>query len=223
MNLHIFIIQVGTGIIVITFLVALLFRKKEKPGYFKYIFLFILSGLSLSLNTINSNYYNWRKNYQLGIFIEEILIIIQTVLIGLFFWEILKKSQYKKSISLLLSISISSQLLLVILVHTAKIEIRHSMFAASTYIILSLLYFKNLVSNNPTVILRKSSSFWVVLGIFFSACITIPILSLVPFIPKQEEYHNIRNLIFSFCNISAIIQYLLIIKAFICLKHPQTS
>ncbi len=221
MNLHIFIIQVGTGIIVITFLVALLFRKKEKPGYFKYIFLFVLCGLCLSLNTFYSNYYAWLANFKIGILIEEILLTIQSIFLGLFYFSLLRNSGFGFNIRLAIIISAILQLSVIAFVHIAKIEIRQNILASSTTLILSLFYFKDLMSNKPTVILKWSPSFWMVMGSFFSSCITIPILSLIPFLPKESEYSDIRNLLFAFNNISFVTQYLLIIKSYLCLRHQQ--
>ncbi len=221
MNLHILIIQVGTGIIVITFLVALLFRKKEKPGYFKYIFLFVLCGLGLSLNTFYSNYYAWLANFKIGILIEEILLTIQSIFLGLFYFSLLRNSGFGFNIRLAIIISAILQLSVIAFVHIAKIEIRQNILASSTTLILSLFYFKDLMSNKPTVILKWSPSFWMVMGSFFSSCITIPILSLIPFLPKESEYSDIRNLLFAFNNISFATQYLLIIKSYLCLRHQQ--
>ena len=60
MKLHDIIVLLGTAVIVICFFTALIFLKKAKPAYYKYIFGFIIMGLLLSVNTIASNNYTWR-------------------------------------------------------------------------------------------------------------------------------------------------------------------
>jgi hypothetical protein len=221
LKLHNLVILFGTCIIGVAFFVALAFVKKEKPFYYNYIFAFILSGLLMSTNTIASNNYTWRDNLKIGIAIEQILSIFQSLMLGLFFIEILKKSEFVKKIKVLLFLSIIIQIAQIIVVHWANIEIRPRVITNSILLIFSFFYLKDLMNNKPTLVLLDLSTFWLVMGIFFSSCIGLPVNSLTPFIPQNQEYINIRSQIFSLFNMSVIVHYLFIIKSYLCLKHPQ--
>ncbi len=221
MKLHSFIVLLGTAIILITFFTALAFAKKEKPHYYRYIFAFITLGLLLSVNTIASNNYIWRYGLKIRILIEQVLILFQLAMLGLFFLEALKSSKFIKKIKWLLFLSVFIQTGLIIFVQLTNTEIRSTNVPNLILLIFCSFYLTDIMNNRPTVILVKSSSFWLVMGIFFSACIGFPIGSLIPFVSKAPEYSNLRFQIFSIYNMSLIVMYLFIIKSYVCLKHPQ--
>ena len=225
MNLHILIIQLGTGIIVITFLVALLFRKKEKPGYFKYIEVFIFLGLLISLNslTLGLKYVGSEEKINLvPAFIQELLIISQYLCLYHFIYALIKKTEFLGKIRTLMRLSIILFLLLLFISFWLKIDIRPS--AVGGLFILGYCYFyvKDLMSNKPTLELLKSPEFWITSGIFFYATISTPVTALVRLIPKDLNYINIRMQLFAVFNVSSILLYLSIIKGYICLKHQQS-
>lgn len=221
MKLYNFIVLFGTGIILLSFFVSLAFTKKEKPVYFRYISLFLLVGLVLSINTISNNNNAWSLNKKFSIFIEQILFLFQTILLSLFFTEILKNSKFLKTLKLLLFSTILIHFTLLIVVLTRNIEIRPILVLNLFLLVQCFFYLKDLMINKPTLILVKSSAFWIVMGIFFSSSISFPVNSLIPFIPKNQEYINLRFQIFSSNNMSLIVLYLFIIKSYLCLKHPQ--
>lgn len=221
MKLSYFIVLLGTCIIVITFFIALKFVKKDKPRYFDYIFIYVIMGILLSLNTIINKNDIWFSNRKIFILIEQLIFLFQSVMLGLICLEILKKSTFKNKIIWLIFLMILIQSILLILVHFLNIEIRSSVISNLTLIIFCFFYFKNLMKNDPTLILIKSSAFWIIVGIFFSSCISFPVGTLIQFIPKNQEYGNTRNQVFSICNVSLIFMYLFFIKSYLCLKHPQ--
>jgi len=210
-------------IIVISFIIALVFIKKAKPAYFKYIFGFIVFGLLLSGNTIASNNYTWRFGLKNRIFIEQVLILFQYAMFVLFFWECLKNSVFARKIRWLLLLSTPILFGLILIVHIANVEIRPSIVPNLVLLLFCFFYLRDLMNNRPTLVIMNSSAFWLVMGIFFSSSIGFPVSSLMPFISKNQEYADLRFQIFSIQNISLIILYLFIIKSYICLKHPQSS
>ncbi len=221
MRLSYFIVLFGTGIIIIAFIIAIAFIKKNKPLYFKYIITFIILGLLLSANTIVNNNDIWFSNKKISILIEQSLLIFQSLMLGLFFIEVLNKSVFVRDTKLLLFASIFIQIALLIIGFSTNTEIKPIISSNLFLLIFSFFYLKDLMKNRPTLILIKSSVFWIVMGIFYFSTISFPINSLIPFIAKNHEYRNLRSQIFSISNISLIVLYLFIIKSYLCLKHPQ--
>jgi hypothetical protein len=221
MKLHSFIVLFGTGIILISFFTALAFVKKEKPHYYRYIFAFITLGLLLSVNTIAGNNYTWSSGLKIRILIEQLLISLQFVMLGLFFLDALKKSFFYKKIKWFLFFSILIQLCVIVFVHVANIEIRPGIIPNLILFIFCIFYLRDLMNNKPTLILIKSSTFWLVMGIFFSSCIGFPVSSLIPYVSKNQRFADLYFQIFSIQNMSLIVMYLFIIKSYVCLKHPQ--
>lgn len=221
MDLLNFITFFGTCIIGVSFFVVLLFLKREKPEYYKYISIFIFLGILLSFNTIANNSSAWMLNRKMPILLEQILQLLQSFLLGLFFLEILKKSIFVKKIKVLLFLMIFIQIIFLIIVHIVNVEIRANIISNLILLLFCLFYFRNLMKNEPRLILMKSSAFWIVIGILFSSSISYPVITLIQFIPKNQEYVNVRSQVFSICNMSLIVLYIFIIKSYVCLKHQQ--
>ena len=222
MQLHNLIVWIGTAIIGISFLVALAFNRKVKPYYYRYIFAFIVMGVLLSVNTIASDNSAWRYGLKIRILFEQVLILLQSLMLGFFFWELLIKSVYAKFIKWLLASSIIIQITLIVVVQIANTEIRPTTVPNLILLVFFYFYLRDLMNNKPTLILVQSSAFWLVMGIFFSSCIGFPVSALMPFVSKSQEYSNLRFQIFSIYNMSLIIMYIFIIKSYLCLKHPQS-
>ncbi|WP_460560179.1 hypothetical protein [Ferruginibacter profundus] len=220
MKLHSFIVLFGSIVITITFIVALVFLKKDKPVYYKYILWFITFGLLVSAGTFLFHYYKV-YGFETAFLITELFTLLQFVMLGLFYIEVLKRSTWLKKIKLLFCLSIIIAIILVILHITLSILIDAKIVANLFLIIFSVFYFRDLLHSNPTLILIKSSSFWIVLGVFFASCINFPIYSLLPFIKENKDYKNLGFQIFAISNTALIVMYLFIIKSYLCLKHQQ--
>ncbi len=175
----------------------------------------------LSLNTIVHNNNHWSLNKKASILIEQMIFITQALMLTLFFINILKKTQFSKMIKPLLVFSSILYFIIILFVLLKNIEIRPNLILNLFLTILCLFYLRDLMINKPTLILANSSSFWIVMGIFFTSCIGIPLNSLIPFFPKNDTYINLHFQIYSIVNISLIVLYLFIIKSYLCLKHPQ--
>ncbi|MEO6540632.1 MAG: hypothetical protein ABIN74_06575 [Ferruginibacter sp.] len=185
--------------------------------------MYIILGILLSANAIANHSSAWLLNRKNSILIEQLLILFQSLLLGFFFLKVLNKSKFERKIKWLLILMICFQFVLLFVVHVANIEIRSNIILSIILLMFCFFYFRNLMKNEPTLILVKSSTFWIVIGIFFSSSIGVPVITLVQFIPKNPEYVNLRSQIFSIFNVSLIVLYLFIIKSYLCLKHPQNS
>ena len=223
MKLHNFVILFGTGVIIIAFFVALAFLKKDKPVYFKYILTFIILGLLISLNSVVYFYLFWYA-INLTILIEQLLLLLQSLMLCLFFVEVLKNVTIVKKIRLLIYLSILIQAILIILLFSKNIKIKIRPLISSNLIlaIFCIFYLRNLMKNTPAISITKSTTFWIVMGILYSSCIGFPVNFLVMLIPVDQQYLDLHYQIFSISNMSLIVLYLLIIKSYLCLKHPQT-
>jgi hypothetical protein len=223
LKLAVFIFVFGTTIIAIALIFALFSFKKQIPFYYKYIFLFIILGLLMSTNTAVNNYQIWYFNKKISILLEQLIFMFQSLMLGLFFIDILNKSTFVKQIKRLLILSLLIQITILIIVLSTNTDIRPTIPSYIFLLICCVYYLRDLMNNKPTLILVRSSAFWIVMGIFYSSSIGFPVNSLISFIPKTQEVSNLRLQIFAVLNMSVIILYLFIIKSYLCLKHPQSS
>jgi hypothetical protein len=218
MQLHKFIILLGTGVIFISFLIGISYLKKEKPYFFKYIFIFITLGLMVSLNTISHYYFQLTSLYALRL-IQVLLTSFQLPCIGLFFLNILSNNSLKRLLIYLLIFFIILQLIILIMSTFNYFDFYNTYACLSPLtFIFSLVYFKDFLNARPSVNIAQNSEFWIVVGIFFHCCISFPIYSLYKFIPFQS-HKDLRFAIFSISNISLIILYIFISKSYLCLRH----
>jgi hypothetical protein len=221
LSLHSFIVFLGTAIILGSFFVAIKFTKKEKPEYFRYILLFIISGLLVSCNTILYWKYKF-PDYSIYFNIEQILSFCQFLLLALFFSTVLKNSRFEKKIRYFFCISVILEIILLSITISMKLFVYARVSSNIFLIIFSLFFYRDLLNTKPNITLIKYPAFWIVSGIFFSYCVSFPIYCLIPYLARFPEYKNIRFQIFSIVNASFIILYLLVIKSYLCLKHRQS-
>ncbi len=216
------IIILGTTIIAITFFIALYYLRKSKPVYYKYILGYIVLGLFISTNTFTNRQFNFftKRN---SFLIEQSLCSLQFLMLGLFFLTLFHIGNLAKPIIKMIYISIVLQFTFLINIFLNGTAIYIHTVSNIFLIICSVFYFRDLLNNKPTLILIHSSTFWIVTGIFFFSCVSFPIYSLYPILPKDHAFRNLSSEIFSLANLSVIVLYLFIIKSYLCLKHPQNT
>jgi hypothetical protein len=220
LKLHNAIIFIGTFIIIINLLIAIFFIRKEKPYYYKFLFIFIFVGLLISLNSIINILIKPLGNQILPI-TERLLLLVQFFLVAKLYKELLKKSLLKKTINNLFYLSILVQITLVSISIFMSVPSYTKIGTNAFLILFSVFYYRDLLTNKPKLIILKSSTFWLVTGIFFSFSISFPVYALIPFLSKFPDYNNIKYQLFSISNIALIVMYLFFIKSYLCLKHPQ--
>lgn len=221
MALSNFIFNLGSLIIIVALIIALLFHKKKKPFFFNYIFAFIIIGGLMSLNNIiavNSSVVKKQMFY-----LEEYFALLQFLLLGLFFINIMKGTSFLVYIKMILLLTLITEIVLITLVINSRVYLYVRILSYLALIVFCFYYFYKILNDRPLIKLTKSSEFWIVTGIGFFSCVSLPILSFFPFLPKHQAYKNINSQIFSISNMSLIIGYLMIIKSYLCLIHRQNS
>ncbi len=225
MTLYYFIIYFGTGVIIIAFILSLMYVNIRNSQYYKYISLYIFLGLLLSTNSIifltpslEKRYFALRNIY----LIQDIIFLLQYLSLSVFLLKILKPSLLHfqfKFFKIIIFLTTLIQFFFVLFFYIKKIMLFSNIISNLFLIILSILYFRDLLKNKPTLQILESSNFWVAIGIFFYSCVSFPIYSLNPTISKK--YAEFNEQIFSISNFSLIVMYFFFIKSFLCLKHPQ--
>jgi hypothetical protein len=221
MEFNSFIILFGTGVILLAFIVALWFTKKDKPSFFTYIFWAICIGLLLSVNAITGFFL---KMYppRTAFIVQGILDVIHSFYLGLFFHKILSGSNYKKAAYAILWIFTGIQILILIaLINNSRIAFHTHTAASLMFVLFSIFYFRSLLGNNSKVVLYKLPVFFIVIGIFSWACISFPIYAFSPIVIQNSKYESLITKVFTLANILLIVMYLFFIKAYWCLKYTQ--
>ncbi len=218
-----YLIIIGTAFILITlFYIIHSTLKWDVPYSLKHFYVFPLVGFIISCNSIMWTFLHL-YNKSLFNIIQETLNLLAFISIYLFFFKVFEK---KKNLNFLKTISF---ILIIIYIIVSIINynknINFPVYTILTFSIIPycLIYYFTILNVKPTIILFKNSSFWIVTGILIHTSIGSTIYNLYHFVPKSGSTIGLRSFLFSFVNISAIIFYILIIKAYSCLKHPQNS
>ena len=207
------VIWIGTGIILISFIVALCIPKKSKV-YMKGFFICPLIGLLVSANSISSRFfllYAIEKNF----FIQGILHLGDLSFWGLFFFMLLndKKEFRKIKILLISTLLISIYLLYFNSNDNPNLHIHALSNLCKT--IFCVLYFNKLFKSLPDQNILLEPSFWIVTGLIFYSSLSLPFYALNSYI-RQQFVPVIASNIFSISNMFIIIMHLFFIKAYLC-------
>ena len=218
----------GTGIIITALLVSLLSINNDfAKNHFKPIQFFILIGLLISINTIQFSHFRIIKSKD-TFFIHGILSILQVLLLGIFLLKTIENRKQLVSGELILFATISIELFLVFKnylmgsLKNTSIYVHHTL-GNLALIFLCIQFYKDLFKTKQGVRIINSPTFWVVSGIFFYNTISSPIYGLFNFIPESQGFKSLKWILFQVSNISLIVCYFSIIKAYLCLKHHQNS
>jgi hypothetical protein len=220
MELYRYIILFGTGVIFIAFIVSLFFSKIKKPGYFIYVFWFILLGILISLNTICNKIFEY-TSINLFQATQSFLIFLQAIIsLKIFYIFFLFKNFKKLYYTFVLLYAI---VLIFNIVTEFKFVMQHAIQALGP-IVFSVYYFHNLFKANFDTPLLQRSDFWIVVGYFIYGSTSFPVYALHNFIyVYNPQKFGLSKAIFSISNISLIFLYLCLIKAYLCLKNPQPN
>jgi hypothetical protein len=220
MQLYRFIIFLGSLITLIAFVTSIWFYKKGNPPFYKFICLFVLCGLLLSINAIamqKIGLYSYLSHY----WIQFVLQFAQMLCIGLFFLNTKLLALPQEKIKYTIIFFAVVQIFFALLILNEYMDESYCLLNISMLsLILSSIYVRNLLKQKFPTKLSNDPSFWIVAGIFFHSCISFPIYTLYRFIPF-DKYVNLKFAIFSLSNISLIILYLFIIKSYTCLKYKN--
>lgn len=211
----------GTFIIITAFATAILKSNIKKPEFFTFIFRFICTGLLMSANAIYYDFLGEPADEKLIFYITKILTLFQFAFLYQLLLKILQYSKYiqiyKKAAILLIFI----QTILLVFSWVVDISPITRVLGCITIIFFCFIFFRDLLTSKPTLLLIRSSSFWIVTGLFFSYSVNLPIYSITPILREYNEYKDVSYQIFSISNMALIVLYFLIIKGYLCLKYPQ--
>jgi len=207
------VIWVGTGVILISFIIAIIIPKKNK-SYMKGFFFCPLLSLLVSVNSISSRFfllYTIEKNF----FIQTILHLCDLLFWTLFFLKISKDKKDFRNIKILFISTLVIAVQLVYFNNSDNPNLHIHALSSMCKTIFCIFFYNNLFKNLPKQNILLEPSFWIVTGLFFYSCLSLPFYALNSYI-KQQFLPVIYSNIFSISNMLIIIMHLFFIKAYLC-------
>ena len=212
-TLNLTVIWIGTVVILISFVMAI-FIPVNKRAYMKGFYFYSLIALLISGNTILSSIF---LIYSLRIFyiIQSVLAFCSLVFWIFFFHKVLNDYTLKKIIQLLFLCTFLLTICLLYFSSSNKPNLQIVALTNMCQAIFCIFFYYNLFKNLSSQNILLEPSFWIVAGLIFYSCLSIPFYALNSYI-KQEFPSIISSKIFSISNIMIIIMHLFFIKGYLC-------
>ncbi|MCW3092438.1 MAG: hypothetical protein JWP81_3507 [Ferruginibacter sp.] len=187
-----------------------LIGNKRTPEYMNKFYLYSLIAGVYSIYAISQKYFHFTSKHTLDLF-GTVLLIFHFIFLSSFIYGVLPN----KKLSFLSKLMFTSLLIAVIFfifIDNIYIAIALTNFSL---VVFCCFYYLQLFEKMPSVILLKEPSFWVINGIFFCMCATIPVYSLRDYFFTNYPYDLFLTIgcIISF---SYGMMHLFFIKAYLC-------
>lgn len=207
------VVWLGTGIILISFIIALLIAKCNIP-YMKGFFFCPLIALLVSINTICGSLF---VMYPINLFflIQNFMSFLDLLFWCIFFLLILKDKKDADKIKILLAITLLFAVYLHFFSNVNNQNLHIIALTAICKTIYCIFFFYKLFKNLFYQNLLKEPSFWIATGLIFYSCLSLPFYGLNSYF-KFQFSPLISSNIFSISNMLLIIMHLFFIKAYIC-------
>lgn len=173
-----------------------------------------LIALLVSINSICGSLFSMYSNI-LFFNIQSSLFLIDLIFWFFFFKKILQEKEDVNKIKILLTITL---LIAVYLLFFNTVDKRNLHIIALDSIcksIFCVLFYQSLFKNLTYKNILSEPSFWIVSGVIFHSCLSLPFYGLNSYI-KLEFSPLIASNIFSISNMLIIIMHLFFIKAYLC-------
>lgn len=184
-------------------------------------FFCILIALLVSINSICFKFFSL-YNSETCFFIQSTLLLLDLFFWTLFFLKLLKDSRNHRIIQILFILTLSLSVYIFYYNSTDKSNIHVLALLNICKTIFCILFYHNLFKKISDQNILLEPSFWIVNGLIFYSCLSIPFYALTSYIQVQFS-PLITNNIFSISNMLIIIMYLFFIKAYLCKTHLRKA
>ena len=200
---------------ILSFIFSILFMKNFKDHlYMNRMLLYSTVGALLAIMIIFNRYFPLYGRVTVG-YIESVLLIFHFVFLSLFINNVIGTKKRSRIIVVLFIVFFISILFCILTSNIAKPQSNAFAFSNLGLVIFCLLYYLQLFDSVPTVNLIKEPSFWIITGVFFCMCATIPVLAIRHYMLEKISaslYKSIEIVIpFSYG-----VMHLFFIKAYLC-------
>lgn len=180
----------------------------------KWFFLYPQIALLVSINSICGSLLSL---YPINLFftIQSYLFLVDLFFWCLFFLQILNDKKDGNKITILFSITLFTAFYLLFFSKVDKSNLHIVALSAICKTIFCIFFFYKLFKNLYYQNILKEPAFWIVSGLIFCSCLSLPFYGLNSYI-KLQFPPLIASNIFSVSNMLIIIMHLFFIKAYIC-------
>jgi len=209
------IVWIGTIIILISFIFALSISKvSDNRTYMKYFFIYPLIGLLLSANTIlNKFYYVYTKSVNFSL--QNLLLVFDLTFWLFFFSNVFDSKSAIIKLRAIFFITFCVSLFSYFFNPIDKPNLHVVSLFNICKTLFCIYYYFDLFKRAPNQKIKSEPSFWIVTGLLFYSCLSMPFYALNDYLRSQFPVAISDNL-FAASNMMIIIMHFFFIKAYIC-------
>lgn len=206
------IIWIGTGVILISLILAVIVPKNN-IAYMKGFFICPLISLLVSVNSISSRFY-FLYPIEKNFLIQSILHLFDLLFWTWFFLKVLNEKKDSRNVKILfVTTLLFACYLLFKSTSNSNLHIHALSNMCKTFF--CIFFYNNLFKKLPDQNILLKPSFWIVTGLIFYSCLSLPFYALSNYVKARFSPLFFSN-IFAISNMLIIIMYLFFIKAFVC-------
>ena len=185
----------------------------------KGFFICVIIGLLTSVNTFFGYLFSlYDRKICFGI--QSVLCLLDLSFWAFFFFKLLPEKRIKIIVGIIFIFFLASAILLLYIngILAPNLQVRAIANVCKT--IFCVFFYSALFKKMSSQKILDEPSFWIVTGLIFHSCISIPFYALGSYI-KQQFPLAIADNIFSTANMAIIIMYFFFIKANLCKIQPH--
>ena len=209
------IIWIGTLTIVISFIFALSISKMRNTRiYMNYFFIYPLIGVLISVNSILTSFFSWYKK-SINFPLQNLFLLLDLI-----FWVMFFSSVFdNKSDTIKLKIAFFITFCFALFSYFYNPLDKPNLHTLSIFnickTIFCIYFYYDLFRKPPYQKIKSEPSFWIITGLFFYSCLSMPFYALNDYL-RAEFPATISENLFTISNIMIIIMHLFFIKAYLC-------
>jgi len=206
---------IGSVVIVVSFLLALSVTKsKNIRPYMKHFFVYPLIGIILSINTIlniHALFYPKSLNFS----IQSLLLTADLVFWVVFFSKLFGHGKDKIKLRAIFIVALCVGLFFYPFSTIDKPNLHIISIFNICKTLFCIYYYYKLFKTAPNQKIKAEPSFWIVTGLFFYSCLSVPFYALNGYLKSYFPITISANL-FAVSNIMIIIMHFFFLKAYSC-------
>ena len=209
------VVWVGTIMIIISFIFALSISKiSNNRAYLKYFFIYPLIGIILSINTILNKIFHLYTS-SVNFSLQNILLLCDLTFWLFVFSDVFYNKEALLKLRILFFITFCGAIFYYFFNPIDKPNLHIVSIFNICKTLFCIYYYFDLFRKAPDQKIKSEPSFWIVTGLLFYSCLSVPFYALNDYLRSQFPL-TISDNLFAVSNIMIIIMHLFFIKAYIC-------
>ena len=209
------IVWAGTISILVSFIFALsICNPKDTRSYMQYFFVYPLIGILISVNSILTSFFPLYKR-TVNFPLQNFLLLVDLIFWVMFFSDFFRNKSDKTKLKITFFITLGFALFSYFYSPLDKPNLHTISLFNICKTLFCIYFYYDLFKKPPNQKIKSEPSFWIVTGLFFYSCLSMPFYALHDYLRVKFPL-VISASLFAMSNILIIIMHFFFLKAYLC-------